>query len=294
MSRPLSDLATADVPLGRLTTYRLGGPARWYAEPPDRAALVELLDAWRGTDLGLLVLGRGSNLVVADDGYPGLVVRLGPGFDTIDIDGEEVRAGGGAKLPQLAREAAGAGVGGLEFLVGIPGSVGGAVRQNAGGHGREVVDVIVDAEVLDATTGGLAIWDVLALGLGYRRSRLARTDVVVSARFRGSRVEPAQSESRLRELTRWRREHQPAAVYNAGSVFRNPDGDSAGRIIDSLGLKGYAVGDVAVSEKHANFFIAGPDGTAADLYRLVTDVRRIVAERTGVDLQPEIQFEGFD
>lgn len=295
MSAALADLpeVRTAVPLGPLTTYKLGGPAAFYAEVDDRAGLDRVLAAWRGTGLPLLVLGRGSNLVVADSGLDALVVRLGGGFGTVEMEPDVVRAGAAVRLPQLARAAVAVGRLGLEFYVGIPGSVGGAVRQNAGGHGRETRDVLVSATVLDAGAGDVSERPASDLDLSYRHSAIASHDVVLEARFSFESGDPAYGEQLMREITRWRREFQPGGTLNAGSVFKNPPGDSAGRIIDDLGLKGTRVGDVSVSDKHANFFVAGPDATAADLYALVDRVRGIVAARTGVELEVEIQFEGF-
>lgn len=287
------DFVETDIPVGPLTTYKLGGPASFYAEVADRDQLDGVLEAWRGSGLPLLVLGRGSNLVVADEGIDALVLRLAGEFAKVEMQPQAVRAGAGVRLPQLARAAVSEGRLGLEFYVGIPGSVGGAVRQNAGGHGRETRDVLVDATVLDATRGMVDVRRVGDLDLSYRHSSVGSSDVVIEARFDFEPGDPAQGETLMREVTRWRKEHQPGGTYNAGSVFKNPPGDSAGRIIDSLGLKGTRVGDVAVSEKHANFFVAGPAATASDLYRLVFEVQRLVAARTGVQLEPEIQFEGF-
>lgn len=282
-----------DVAIGPLTTYKLGGPAAYYAEVSDRDELESVIAAWQGSGLPLLVLGRGSNLVVADEGIDALVLRLVGAFGSVEMRSDHVWAGAAARLPQLARAAVAAGRLGLEFYVGIPGSVGGAVRQNAGGHGRETGDVLADATVLDALTGVMSVRDTVALDLSYRHSSIAPTDVVLDARFEYVEGDPAVGEAAMREITRWRREHQPGGTYNAGSVFKNPPGDSAGRIIDSLGLKGTRVGDVSVSDKHANFFVAGPDATASDLHRLVMDVRAIVEARTGIGLEVEIQFEGF-
>lgn len=282
-----------DVAIGPLTTYKLGGPAAYYAEVSDRDELESVIAAWQGSGLPLLVLGRGSNLVVADEGIDALVLRLVGAFGSVEMRSDHVWAGAAARLPQLARAAVAAGRLGLEFYVGIPGSVGGAVRQNAGGHGRETGDVLADATVLDALTGVMSVRDTVALDLSYRHSSIAPTDVVLDARFEYVEGDPAVGEAAMREITRWRREHQPGGTYNAGSVFKNPPGDSAGRIIESLGLKGTRVGDVSVSDKHANFFVAGPDATASDLHRLVMDVRAIVEARTGIGLEVEIQFEGF-
>ncbi|MFP5331848.1 MAG: UDP-N-acetylmuramate dehydrogenase [Acidimicrobiia bacterium] len=282
-----------EVAVGPLTTYKLGGPASYYAEVSDRDELEAVIAAWQGSGLPLLVLGRGSNLVVADEGIDALVLRLVGAFGSVEMQSGHVWAGAAARLPQLARAAVAAGRLGLEFYVGIPGSVGGAVRQNAGGHGRETRDVLADATVLDARTGVVSVRDKVALDLSYRHSSIAPTDVVLDARFEYVAGDPGVGEATMREITRWRREHQPGGTYNAGSVFKNPPGDSAGRIIDSLGLKGTRVGDVSVSDKHANFFVAGPEATAADLHQLVLEVRAIVEARTGIGLEVEIQFEGF-
>lgn len=291
----LDDLATVarNVAVGPLTTYKLGGPAAYYAEVSDFDSLAEVLDAWRGSDVPLLVLGRGSNLVVADDGVDALVLRLSGQFNEVTQEPTAVLAGAAVRLPQLARAAVAAGRLGLEFYVGIPGSVGGAVRQNAGGHGRETKDVLIEARVLDARAGTVETTPASDLDLSYRHSSIAAHQVVLDARFSFEPGESAEGEAHIREITRWRREHQPGGTHNAGSVFKNPPGDSAGRIIDQLGLKGFTVGDVAVSELHANFFVAGKAATAADLFRLVTEVQRNVAERTGIELETEIQFEGF-
>lgn len=286
------DVVRRDVPVGPLTTYKLGGPASFYAEVAGRDVLDRVLGAWRQSELPLLVLGRGSNLVVADDGIDALVLRLAGSFNEVVQERDAVWAGSAVRLPQLARAAVGVGRLGLEFFVGIPGSVGGAVRQNAGGHGRETKDVLMEASILDAQSGEVAVKAVGDLDLRYRHSSVASHEVVLDARFSFEPGEPAEGEERMRGITRWRREYQPGGTLNAGSVFKNPPGDSAGRIIDSLGLKGHAVGDVSVSEKHANFFVAGEAATAADLYRLVEEVRSIVEARTGVVLETEIQFEG--
>jgi UDP-N-acetylmuramate dehydrogenase len=291
----LDDLAMVEpnVAIGPLTTYKLGGPASYYAEVASFEELDAVLDAWRPGAMPLLVLGRGSNLVVHDDGIDALVVRLAGQFNTITQEQTAVLAGAAVRLPQLARAAVAVGRLGLEFYVGIPGSVGGAVRQNAGGHGRETKDVLIEVRVLDARAGTVATVPASDLDLSYRHSSIAPHEVVLDARFSFEPGDPEVGEARIREITRWRREHQPGGTHNAGSVFKNPPGDSAGRIIDQLGLKGFSVGDVAVSELHANFFVAGKDATASDLYRLVSEVRRTVAERTGIELETEIQFEGF-
>ncbi len=280
-------VVVADADLASLTTYRFGGPARYLAEPPDRVQLQQVIEARAHEPV--LVLGRGSNLVIADSGFDGLVIRLTGEFERIDIEDGVAVAGGAAWLPSVARQSVEAGRSGLEFFVGIPGSVGGAVRQNAGGHGSETRDWLESADLVD---GGVSSAGPGELDLSYRHSNIRSDQVVIGARFRTEPGDVAVGRELIASIVRWRKEHQPPAVYNAGSVFRNPPEDSAGRIIDSLGLKGLSVGGARVSDKHANFFVASPDASAGDVYRLVQLIRDIVRERAGVELHPEIQFVG--
>jgi UDP-N-acetylmuramate dehydrogenase len=192
----------------------------------------------------------------------------------------------------LARQAAKAGIGGLEFYVGIPGSVGGAVRMNAGGHGAQTGDVVLFARVLDLRDGSTRRLDAGELGLGYRHSALGPRDLVVAAGFAGHEDDPEACDRRIDEIVRWRREHQPGG-QNAGSVFTNPPGDAAGRLIEACGLKGLRVGGVVVSEKHANFFAASPGAQADDVVALMRLVQARVEAATGVRLEPEVQLVGF-
>lgn len=283
-------LVERDRKLGTMTTYKFGGAATWFAEVIDMGQLERVLAA--AGAVPLFVLGRGSNVVVADHGYRGLVIKLGGEFNDVEIvDGVAV-AGAGVSLPRLARSCAAVGRGGLEFYVGIPGSVGGAIMMNAGGHGSDTAEWLIDADVLDSLTGRITSEGSGDLDLRYRHSRLASTDVVLRARFRTVARPRKEAEEIMREITTWRRRHQPGGTFNAGSVFKNPPGDAAGRIIDSCGLKGFRVGAVSVSERHANFFVAGEEATAQDVFDLVTNVRRMVREQTGVELQPEIRFIG--
>lgn len=285
-----------DVDLAPLTTYKLGGPAAWFADVDSESTLLEVLEAAEGRKL--LVLGRGSNLVISDRGFAGLVVRLVGEFLTVRVvrggmgDETSVHAGGGMPLPRLARFAAGEDRGGLEFFVGIPGSVGGAVRMNAGGHGSDTATWLLEAAVLDGGTGARTLRTAADLDLSYRHSNLGDDDLVLGARFSTVERPRAEGEQILREVTKWRREHQPGGTLNAGSVFKNPPDDSAGRIIDALGLKGYRRGGVAVSDLHANFFVSDRDATSQDVWDLVWSVRRQVGEETGVWLTPELRFVG--
>lgn len=289
-----SGLVNRDVPLGPLTTYKAGGPARLFAEIETSSALDEVIDSGLPAENEILVLGRGSNLVVADEGFDGLVVRLGGEFLRVEVDDGVVTAGGAAPLPRVARYSVDHALAGLEFFVGVPGSVGGAVRQNAGCFGSETKDWLISAEVIDLETGARRAASAEGLEMSYRHSNLNPRELVASASFRCRSGNPEEGRRLMREVTRWRKEHQPGGTLNAGSVFKNPPHIAAGELIDQLGLKGTRVGDVSVSEKHANFFVAGPEATAEDIFRLVAEIKDAVLERTGTKLEPEIQFVGFD
>lgn len=276
-------------PLAGMTTYKFGGAASWYAEVGTRSEL-EAVAGVRGVPL--VVLGRGSNVVVSDSGYDGLVVKLGGEFNRIGFGVGTAEAGGAVSLPRLARACAAAGRGGLEWYVGIPGSVGGAVVMNAGGHGSDTAEWLIQASILDVTTGRITDETPEDLELSYRHSRLGANHIVFHARFRTEPRAREECEAMMRDVTAWRRTHQPGGTFNAGSVFKNPPGDAAGRLIDSVGLKGFRVGGVAVSERHANFFVADDEACAQDVFDLVGAVQLRVHEATGVVLEPEIRFIG--
>jgi UDP-N-acetylmuramate dehydrogenase len=281
-----------DAPLAPLTTYRLGGPAAILVEVADRKDLEVLASEWEPDGLEMLIIGRGSNLLVADSGYDGLVLRLGGAFSWARSEDDLVRAGGATPMPWLARWAARQGWGGLEFGVAVPGSVGGAVRMNAGAHGTEIKDVLAAASVQDLKAREARQETPAALGLRYRGSDLTPGELVTEGAFHLERSEPAALESALREIVRWRREHQPGGQPNAGSVFANPENDSAGRLIEAAGAKGWRVGGAEVSPKHANFFVAHEGATALDVLRLMVRVRAAVSERCGVVLRPELRCAG--
>ena len=287
-------VVTRDVPLGPHTTYKSGGAARYYVVCDDLATLVGLSATGELALMPVLVLGRGSNLVVADGGFPGMVIRLGTGFAAIEIDGSTATAGSAVSLPLLARATVNAGRSGLEFFVGVPGSVGGAVRQNAGCFGVETKDRLLRATVVDLRDGTVSTREPDDLDLAYRHSNLGPTEVVTEAVFATEEGDTETGLQELRRITRWRRDNQPGGTFNAGSVFKNPTGTTAGELIDSIGLKGLKVGDVSVSKKHANFFVAGPEATSADIFELVRVVKDRVFEQTGTILEAEIQFVGFE
>jgi UDP-N-acetylmuramate dehydrogenase len=296
LERVLPGVVERDVPLASLTTYHLGGPASMLVRARSLETLAAVAAVVREHAPPLLLVGRGSNLLVADRGFPGLAVVLTGDFEAVDLDAAPgiVRAGGAVPLPVLARRSAAAGRLGLEFFVGIPGSVGGAVRMNAGGHGRETAEVLVRARTVDlAGAGAEQERGPRELDFGYRHAALGPAEIVTGADFTVVDAAPIEEcERTIAEVVRWRREHQPGGA-NAGSVFRNPPGDSAGRIIDAAGLKGLRVGGAVVSPKHANFFQAEPGATADDVYRLIREVRRRVVESSGITLEPELRLVGF-
>ncbi len=285
-----------DWPLARLTTYRLGGPAAVYVEPSGTDDLSRFAEVLRDADVDtttvpVLALGRGSNIVVSDEGWPGIVLRLGDAFAwTRFAPGDDlVLTGASTSLPQLANWAARRELTGLEFLIAIPGSVGGAVRMNAGAHGREIKDCLASVRVFDLNALSLYEREAAALGLAYRRSNLAPHEIVVDAAFRLQRDDERAIRARMDAYRKHRAATQPGAVQNAGSVFKNPAGDSAGRLVEAAGLKGYRVGGAEVSKLHANFFVAGPGATAQDVFDLVHDVRAGVRAAFGVELEPEVR-----
>jgi UDP-N-acetylmuramate dehydrogenase len=230
--------------------------------------------------------------LVADAGFPGLAVIVRDAFDAIEVDGALVRAGGGASLPVLARRAAAASVTGLEWAVGVPGTVGGAVRMNAGGHGSDMAAVLERVRVVDLRAGQTGWRDASALDLGYRRSSLGPDEVVVAAELRGRPGDRSRAEALIADIVRWRRVNQPGG-QNAGSVFTNPPDDAAGRLIERAGLKGLRLGTASVSTKHANFIQADEGGSADDVLALVEAVRDAVRRDTGVELRTEIRLIGF-
>lgn len=297
LERVLPGAVRRDRPLGARTTYRAGGLCAIEVTLNDRDQVARASEVLADDPVPVLVLGRGSNLLVADAGFPGIAVVPAGRLDEVEVrpGADQAHAGGAAALPVLARRTAHAGCSGLEFYVGIPGSVGGAVRMNAGGHGRATDEVLVRAEVAHFGPDGepgLRSCDAADLDFGYRHSALGPRDLVVRATYRVGRDDVAACEARVTDIVRWRREHQPGGA-NAGSVFRNPAGDSAGRLVEAAGLKGRRVGGAVVSTKHANFIQAEEGTTAQDVWDLAVEVRRVVWERTGVALAVELHTIGF-
>ncbi|HVE62664.1 MAG TPA: UDP-N-acetylmuramate dehydrogenase [Mycobacteriales bacterium] len=294
-ARALGAGVHVDHPLGARTTLGVGGPARCFIEAPGPTELAGVLTsvaAHAEAAVPMLVLGRGSNLLVGDFGWPGVVVQLGAGFKWQRRDGDEVRAGGGLAMPALAAWSATEGLAGLEFAAGIPASVGGSVRMNAGAHHGSTADLLVDVDVAttDATDGRAV--DPRRLGFGYRCSTLPPRSVVVAARWRLRPDDPEVIRGRLDEMRAYRRQTQPLRQRNCGSVFTNPEGDSAGRLLESAGLKGLRRGGAQVSDKHANFIVVDPAARAADVRGLIAELRRAVLAAGGPLLEPEVRLVG--
>jgi UDP-N-acetylmuramate dehydrogenase len=278
-----------DVPLAPFTTFRVGGPADVMIDAEtedDLRAIAEL----RG-DLPIAIVGRGSNLLVSDDGFRGIAVRLGRGFRDHERTEHGLLLGGAVQLPAAARLTARYGLTGFEFAAEIPATFGGAVRMNAGAHGRSMADVLVWTDVIDLGTGEVRRLRAGELGYAYRHSELRPMEVVMRGEIALRPDDATEVGGRIAAFLRWRRENQPGG-RSAGSVFKNPPGDSAGRLIDAAGMKGARAGGAEVSSVHANFIVAGPDATATDVWTLIDRMRAAVRERDGIDLEPEVRFLG--
>jgi UDP-N-acetylmuramate dehydrogenase len=275
------------------TSFRIGGPADFYVYPKDLEDLTSILSACSGGDVPRFVIGRGTNLLVADAGFRGVVIDLSESFSGLSGEGPEVTAGAGALLWDLLGYCAERGLSGMESLAGIPGSVGGGVRLNAGAYGREIRDVLIDAATAEPD-GTLTVRTRDELGMEYRRTALPADSVVVSARFSLEPGDPARMRSEMEAVLAKRRDRQPLSMPSAGSVFKRPPGDYAGRLIEESGLKGLRIGDAMVSGKHANFIVNLGSAGAADVKALVDEITIRVRDRFGVTLEPEIHFLGFD
>ncbi len=302
-----------DEPLARFTTMRVGGPADLFAVAHNLFELRALVKFSRARAIPLFILGRGSNLVIADAGIRGLVVQARA--EAARVDGDRYLADAGVPMARAATETQRAGLAGLEYGLAIPGTVGGAVWANAGAHESDTAHVLESATVLLAD-GSEVVLPAAELGFSYRHSRFKAqatdtpgssgaspvpdaagmtggpAEIVMSATFHLEAADADAIRARLDEIRRWRRDHQPLGIPSAGSVFRNPPGNSAGRLVDALGLKGYRVGGASVSEKHANFIVNDRKGTAADVRRVAEHVRAQVRARHGLELAYEVEFVG--
>jgi UDP-N-acetylmuramate dehydrogenase len=295
IQRRIGVKTSRDEPLARFTTMRVGGPADLFATAHNAFELRALVRFARARELPHLILGRGSDVVIADAGVRGLVIQVRA--EGSRVENERYVAESGVQMARAATEAQRAGLTGLEFGLAIPGTVGGAVWANAGAHDSDVATILDTARIL-AADGSESVLGAAELAFSYRDSRFKHPvagsppELILEATFRLSPAEPPAIKERLDDIRKWRQAHQPIGLPSAGSVFRNPAGDSAGRLIEATGLKGLRIGGAVVSEKHANFIVNDQKGTATDVRRLAERVRDEVATRHGVDLAFEIEFVG--
>lgn len=278
-------------PLNAHTTFRIGGPAAFYAVPENTEEIREGIAFAKERKMPCITIGRGSNILFSDDGYPGVVIEIGRGMEQIEVsDDGTVRAEAGTGLGTLAAAAAKHSLSGLEFASGIPGTLGGAVTMNAGAYGGEIKDCIVSATVLDAD-GNIRQMDGNQLELGYRTSIVQKQGyIVLDAVFQLQKGEKDEILQHMRELNAKRREKQPLEYASAGSTFKRPEGHFAGKLIEDAGLRGYRVGDAQVSEKHCGFVINRGNATAAQVVQLIGEVQEKVFEMTGIKLEPEVKI----
>ncbi|KMZ40174.1 MULTISPECIES: UDP-N-acetylmuramate dehydrogenase [Bacillales] len=281
-----------DEPLANHTTWRIGGPADLLIQPKDKASLQKALQIIHRHEIPWSVIGRGSNLLVRDRGIRGAVLKVAEGLSHCEFRGEEVCVGAGYSMIRLAVETGKMGLTGMEFAGGIPGTVGGAVYMNAGAHGSDLSRILIDAEIL-FENGESKVLSNEELSFSYRTSLLQKQKgIVLEARFQlrtGDRKEIAATLAVNKER---RRNTQPLQMPCAGSVFRNPPNDHAGRLIEAAGLKGYQIGGAQVSEKHSNFIVNCGGATAADVLTLINHVRSTILEKNGIDLHPEVLVVG--
>jgi UDP-N-acetylmuramate dehydrogenase len=287
--------AQPDFPLARLTTVRTGGPADWFARSATQEELLALL-AWAGEEgVPIGVVGSGSNLLVADDGFRGLAIKLDGELATIERDGERLLCGGGARLPSASAKAANWGLSGIEFGINIPGTAGGAVKMNANAYGGQLAKILEWADV--CSSAGRERREPGGLGFAYRSSNLGPGEVVARVSFRLHPADPALVKATLAEMREKRREAQPSGIKTFGSTFKNPEderaaGRTAGQLLEEAGCRGLRHGGARFSEKHANFVENTGDATTRDVLELMAEGRRRVHQRFGVALEPEVQALG--
>jgi len=288
---PVRGSLTHEAPLKDLVWFRTGGPAEWLFRPADIDDLATFLAA-KPDDLRLSVIGVGSNLLVRDGGIPGVVVRLSAAFGKVEAQGRRVRAGAAALDGAVARAAADAGISGMEFLRGVPGTIGGALKMNAGCYGREIKDIFVEATALDGR-GNIVKLTPADMQFVYRKTQVRDELIFIEAVFEGGIDDPARIRARMDELSASREASQPIKSKTGGSTFKNPPGHKAWQLIDEAGCRGLVHGGAQVSEKHTNFLINTGEASAADLEALGEEVRKRVKEKSGVALEWEIKRVGM-
>lgn len=286
------DRVLVDEPMKRHTTFRIGGPADFFLLPSTVDEVRGILEICREEELPYFILGNGSNLLVSDKGYRGVIIQLYRNFSNISVEGNEICASSGALLSQIAAAARNASLTGFEFAGGIPGTLGGAVFMNAGAYGGELKDVLKEAVVM-TEQGEILTLPVEKLDMGYRTSRIKKAGyLVLEARLVLEQGDMDKIRDITKDLTEKRVSKQPLEYPSAGSTFKRPEGYFAGKLIMDAGLRGYQVGDAQVSEKHCGFVINRGNATAADVLTLIENVREKVQEQFGVTLEPEVKFLG--
>ena len=288
---PVRGRLSENAPLAGVTWFRVGGPAEVLFRPADREDLLDFL-ADKPADVPVTVIGVGSNLLVRDGGVPGVVLRLGRAFAAIETDGSEVECGAACLDLNVAMAAQRAGIGGLEFLSGVPGTIGGALRMNAGAYGTETKDVVLWAEVADPQ-GTVTRLTTEELGFTYRASAVPKDRIFLGTRLAGRKAGPAEIAARMAEIQNARADSQPLRTRTGGSTFKNPPGEKAWQLIDAAGCRGLRHGGAMVSDKHCNFLINTGEATAADIEALGEEVRARVREASGIELHWEIRRIGL-
>lgn len=288
--------ALLDEPMAKHTTFKIGGPADYFVVPGNTEELSAVIRCCKAGEIPYFILGNGSNLLVGDLGYRGVVIHMGKQFEAVTFEDRgdlvAVTAEAGIVLSKLANEIAGYGLAGFEFAAGIPGTLGGAVTMNAGAYGGEMKDIVLSVKVVDSN-GELHLLDKQEMDFGYRKSIIQKNSYLVTETvFLFKRGNKEEIYSTIRDLNRQRKEKQPLEFPSAGSTFKRPEGYFAGKLIMDAGLRGYRVGDIMVSEKHCGFVINAGNGTAKEARTLISDVDRIVYDKFGVHLEPEVRFLG--
>lgn len=285
---------TKDEPMKKHTTFRVGGPARYFVSPSGEEALKKTVLLCRDRKVPYYILGNGSNLLVSDAGYAGVMILIGDGFSQVRAEGNSVLAGAGALLSQIAKEALSHSLTGFEFAAGIPGTLGGAVVMNAGAYGGEMKQVLKSVRVM-TEEGEIRILSADELELGYRHSCVPENRyIVLSAEIELAAGSREAIRERMDDLAAQRREKQPLEYPSAGSTFKRPAGYFAGKLIQDAGLRGYRVGGAAISEKHCGFVINRDQATAEEIRTLIRDVQRRVKETSGVDIETEVKMIGWE
>ena len=288
-----ADQIFVNAPLSDLSTYRVGGSAAVLIKVEKISSFSMISNGLAKFPMPVMIMGNGSNVLISDNGFEGIVLKLGEFFESIEIEDTTVKVGAAAKLPVVARETVKFGLSGFEWAVGVPGSVGGAVRMNAGGHGSDMAASLVEVTTLNLLNGLQSNIPVSELQLSYRHSCIKSTDLVIDATLKLVLGDRDEGSRLLKEIVKWRRDNQPGG-QNSGSVFTNPEGDSAGRLIEIAGLKGLRVGSACISEKHANFIQVDEGGSAEDVKKLMALVIEKVEQVHSIRLEPETVLVGFD